>query len=124
MALITCPECGKQVSSAASSCPDCGYPLAQNTDSGYVKIKTPYQIEGARQKLFKKTLVSISGKDVRWCDELGSMARFKVDGPTMVNIDLGSDVKFFSATVYPNTSYKLEYVRTRWGLAEYDLVEV
>ena len=27
MALINCPECGKQVSSAASSCPNCGFPL-------------------------------------------------------------------------------------------------
>jgi uncharacterized membrane protein YdbT with pleckstrin-like domain len=28
MALINCPECGKQVSTAAQACPSCGYPLA------------------------------------------------------------------------------------------------
>lgn len=28
MALITCPECGKQVSSLAPMCPNCGYPIA------------------------------------------------------------------------------------------------
>lgn len=28
MALITCPECGKQISDRATSCPGCGYPLA------------------------------------------------------------------------------------------------
>lgn len=27
MALISCPECGKQVSDSASSCPNCGYQL-------------------------------------------------------------------------------------------------
>jgi hypothetical protein len=27
MALIKCPECGKQVSDKAQSCPGCGYPL-------------------------------------------------------------------------------------------------
>ena len=27
MPLITCPECGKQVSDQATSCPHCGYPL-------------------------------------------------------------------------------------------------
>ena len=27
MALIKCPECGKQVSDKAQSCPNCGYPL-------------------------------------------------------------------------------------------------
>jgi membrane protein YdbS with pleckstrin-like domain len=28
MALIDCPECGKQVSTAATTCPSCGYPVA------------------------------------------------------------------------------------------------
>ena len=28
MALITCPECGKPVSTAAHACPNCGYPVA------------------------------------------------------------------------------------------------
>ena len=29
MALINCPECNTQVSSAAASCPKCGFPIAQ-----------------------------------------------------------------------------------------------
>jgi len=29
MALINCPECGKQVSSSAHACPQCGYPIAE-----------------------------------------------------------------------------------------------
>lgn len=33
MALIKCPECGKQVSDAAKSCPECGYPIA--TDNSF-----------------------------------------------------------------------------------------
>jgi membrane protein YdbS with pleckstrin-like domain len=28
MALIECPECGKQVSTEAQACPNCGYPVA------------------------------------------------------------------------------------------------
>lgn len=31
MALIVCPECGKEVSSEAKACPACGYPLAERT---------------------------------------------------------------------------------------------
>jgi len=27
MALINCPECGRQVSDQAKNCPDCGYPI-------------------------------------------------------------------------------------------------
>ena len=32
MALITCPECKQQISDQATSCPNCGYPLAQSGD--------------------------------------------------------------------------------------------
>lgn len=31
MALIRCPECGKEVSDRALSCPSCGYPLHEDT---------------------------------------------------------------------------------------------
>lgn len=30
MALINCPECGRQVSTAAKACPGCGFPVAEN----------------------------------------------------------------------------------------------
>ncbi|MBR2831336.1 MAG: zinc-ribbon domain-containing protein [Oscillospiraceae bacterium] len=33
MALIICPECGKQVSSMATACPECGYPLSSYSNS-------------------------------------------------------------------------------------------
>lgn len=33
MALIACPECGRQVSSAAASCPHCGHPLRLRADA-------------------------------------------------------------------------------------------
>ena len=29
MALITCPECGKEISDQASVCPNCGAPVAK-----------------------------------------------------------------------------------------------
>lgn len=126
MAMIKCPECGRQVSSAAKSCPSCGYPLAEESDSGYVKIKTPAQIEGTKPHLFRKQMASIFAKGiVNWHGELGSIARFKINGPTKVLIDLGNKAEMLETTVYPNTSYKLEYVRTRFlSLPEYELVEI
>lgn len=33
MALIDCPECGRNVSTMANSCPNCGYPIKINTAS-------------------------------------------------------------------------------------------
>ena len=29
MALIKCPECGKEISDTAKQCPNCGHPLTQ-----------------------------------------------------------------------------------------------
>lgn len=29
MALIKCPECGKEISASASACPHCGYPIKE-----------------------------------------------------------------------------------------------
>lgn len=29
MALVNCPECGKEVSTSAKTCPSCGYPVAE-----------------------------------------------------------------------------------------------
>lgn len=34
MALISCPECGKQVSDRADSCPNCGYPISKLKTGG------------------------------------------------------------------------------------------
>ena len=31
MGLIKCPECGKEVSTAATTCPHCGYPLVKDS---------------------------------------------------------------------------------------------
>ena len=39
MALIKCPDCNKEVSSSATVCPNCGYPIAEQSDRGYVRIK-------------------------------------------------------------------------------------
>ena len=39
MALIKCPECGKEISDRASACPHCGYPLQE-----YVAPPTEYRV--------------------------------------------------------------------------------
>ena len=38
MALITCPECGKQVSDRAAACPNCGCPISASPASPEKKI--------------------------------------------------------------------------------------
>jgi hypothetical protein len=46
VALINCPDCGKQVSTAAKACPSCGFPVAEKvTQSGGPSAKGPAQDE-------------------------------------------------------------------------------
>lgn len=41
MALFNCPECGKEISDQAVSCPHCGYPLKPDATLVTVKKRTP-----------------------------------------------------------------------------------
>lgn len=120
MALITCPECGRQVSTAASTCPHCGYPLSSAI--GAVNITTPAYIEGKRQGLFAKPgWCSIWGNGVNWSGPLGSVAHFEITEPIEICIDLDRDAVFFTTVVAPNTNYRLAFVGVWGGLAKYQL---
>ena len=43
MALINCPECGKQISNKAVACPECGYPIKPQEKNAYsLHVGTSY----------------------------------------------------------------------------------
>lgn len=44
MALITCPECGKEISDVVKACPHCGYPIVSEEKQS-VPSNTPQQVE-------------------------------------------------------------------------------
>ena len=39
MALINCPECGKEISDRAENCPHCGFPITKQDKKSFNKIK-------------------------------------------------------------------------------------
>jgi membrane protein YdbS with pleckstrin-like domain len=43
MALITCPECGKAVSTEAKACPSCGYPVAEKRATAQAPLAGPVE---------------------------------------------------------------------------------
>mgnify|MGYP000308901138 FL=1 len=46
MALIKCPECGKEISDKAASCPNCGFPITQrNVTQESPQKQKEYDIE-------------------------------------------------------------------------------
>ena len=50
MSLITCPECGKQVSDMAQSCINCGYPLIQELKKK-IEYEEQKRSDGEREKV-------------------------------------------------------------------------
>lgn len=62
MALVNCPECGKEVSESAVSCPNCGYGVAQHfNEIKKEMLKEHLQLEFAekKEKLAKKLKIII-----------------------------------------------------------------
>lgn len=45
MALIKCPECGKEISDASTACIHCGYPISKNPDV-QKKVKSNIESNG------------------------------------------------------------------------------
>lgn len=46
MAIIKCPECGKEISDKAKQCPSCGYPIEATTIEATSKIWKCLQLLG------------------------------------------------------------------------------
>lgn len=57
MALIYCPECGKQVSDKATSCPHCAYPLNNERSAPSQRTQEkPQVIVKSKEGCFLQTL--------------------------------------------------------------------
>lgn len=59
MALVTCKDCGREVSSRAEACPQCGAPIAGNreTAAAGTSIKT---IQGTSKKFKLQSVLSVA----------------------------------------------------------------
>lgn len=75
MAIITCPECGQQVSDKAKNCVHCGTPL---TIDKKIKVKIPRFCTGMLNQKACEVEVQIDGKTV-WSGFCGSVAVFEAE---------------------------------------------
>lgn len=100
MAMIECPECGRKVSSMAKVCPDCGYPIAENSPIGEVKIKISLDS-------YLLAVIIYDAKTMKelWRGKSGNLAVLNVDGPTDIIIK-GRSGKT-QATVKAGEKYEL-----------------
>ena len=126
MALIKCSECGKEISSKASACPYCGCPIEETVKEGIVRIKMPNNIVEGWVGLFssKDAIVKNNNGVVLWKGQHGENAKFMVEEPTHIMIELGSWANPCEGTVEPNRKYSLVQDRGAHWLATFRLTEV
>lgn len=131
MALIQCPECGREVSDKAQSCPQCGYPIENANLAGRVKIQLPntQNISGGWVGLFSSKETAIkSGNELLWQGKHGQTAIFEIGCPTEVEIDLGTWANPVIGLVEPKRTYQLVqdygmHMKATFRLAEVDVID-
>lgn len=125
MALITCPECKKAVSSLAKACPNCGCPLEEMQTGGIVKIKLP-NLELGTVGLFSSRRATIENEDgdILWEGEHGQTATFKIAASEVIIINMGKWANSIEGKVYPRKKYScVQDMGIHWK-ATYRLSEV
>lgn len=75
MALIKCPECGKDISDSAETCPNCGFLVWKRPESANIEKLSSvseingvqFDIENIKQKAIIKTVANVSKKIKKLC---------------------------------------------------------
>lgn len=101
MALIKCSECGKEVSSKAQSCPNCGNPISLDNT---IKIAFP-KYQG---QLFNTgcTVFDENGSVLVKCKQ-GEIAEFECNEPIKVTIKMSGMFGNPTLVVEPGGRYKV-----------------
>ena len=79
MSLIRCPECNKEVSSLAKTCPNCGYPIQDKVETIIQEPQTP--------KVANETIDIVTIDDKRsFGMKIAGTAIFSIFGPGIVSL--------------------------------------
>ena len=119
MALINCPECGKQISDKAGSCPNCGCPIANAPSS--VIVRALSDDRGVHKMRFR-----IDGREVGTIP-IGSTITINITKPTRVEayhirgLSTGNST-FFNAV--PGKCYEARYCKPGFAFWETVVTEV
>ena len=128
MAIIKCPECGREISDKAKVCINCGCPIEANSKNGKVWIKIPNTNKiavGFTMFLSSRRAVitDLCGREL-WSGHHGENASFEVTGETKVFIDLGGFANKIVGIVKPHCKYTLVQDMGLHMLATFRLTEI
>ena len=124
MAMIKCPECGKEVSDKAKTCPNCGCPIENISPSGTVQIKVSPLNSSSGFNGNQKVSI-FSGAKTLWEGNVGDVAELFFDGPTSVTVKYHLSLMHYggecSGTIDPSKSRKYN-VSARQGIMSTKIV--
>lgn len=99
MALIKCPECGREVSDKATSCPTCGCPIHEISTSRNVRIKLGFNTNIRSNRNLKAEIRKDSENgELLWNGYVGDVAEIDFDGPTNIFIRYTTSIEDFVGT--------------------------
>ena len=126
MALIKCPDCGKEISDKAKACIFCGCPFDEIVTSGEGRVKIPNNIATGWVGLFtsRRAFIKDTENKTLWEGSHGENAKFTIDAPTKIIIDLGSMANQIIGIVEPKKKYACVQDMGVHMLATYRLTEV
>lgn len=103
MALISCPECGNEVSDRAPTCPRCGVPLASAPKDVMIHVEKP------RQQIPRYTSrVFIDGKEVA-SGKQGQTITVPLTEPAEVTVKPGSGLRKKTQQMAPGERWMLRF---------------
>lgn len=103
MALIKCPECGKQVSDKAATCPNCGVAIAK-----MLSDEVMIQVDRDPSQPFLGTIVDIKDSmgRVLATGKAGAVISFKTKQPVAITFNIITKKNMCPTTVRPGCKYK------------------
>ena len=104
MALIECPECGREVSDRAAACPHCAYPIGKRPEMYTVEMA----VDGATGLLFRRscTVYGPFGERVAKCCQ-GDTVSFPCVAPMSVTVRMSGVFGRPTVTVEPGKKYQV-----------------
>jgi uncharacterized OB-fold protein len=117
MALIKCPECGRQVSSQASACPNCGYPIKGVSFTARATPAAPAMLKFTSKDRTAKFAI------VRHANTGRELARIDRETARSINITRPTEITFhvrfamglcshsYNYVIQPGKCYELKYYK-------------
>lgn len=115
MALINCPECNKEISNKAQSCPSCGAPLLL---SKVVKIKFP---RGQQLLNMNCSVYDENNNLLAKCKE-GEVANFEIEEETLIYVYMNSRIGRASIVAHPGDRFEVNFRTFGIGISKVDIL--